>query len=35
MTTSLESDYKSKYVNIDFDCFIKNTNVHKLYDDVT
>ena len=35
MTTSSESDYKSKYINVDFDCFIKNTNVHKLDYEIT
>ena len=35
MMRCLESDYESKYINVDFDCFIKSTNAHKLDHDIT
>ena len=35
MKTSEESDYESKYINVDFYYFIKNTNAHKFEHDVT
>ena len=35
MKTSQENDYKSKYINVEFYYFTKNTNGHKFDYDIT